>query len=212
MADHEHEFPSAESLHDPFATETAERLRASYAALPTVPAAQIERTVEAVRLAGHTPQTTAARRRGPRWWYGMAAAAVLVAVVMRPWRPDASQRAADSSFAAGAALLLPSGSTREESGGTVRFDFTVPAGARQVALVGDFNGWDDSATPMVRRDREGTWSAQVPLEPGRHEYAFVIDGTRWLVDPLAPQVADAGFGPTNAVIVEGTVPTAGGKR
>jgi len=34
-------------------------------------------------------------------------------------------------------------------------------------------------------------------------YAFVIDGTRWLVDPMAPQVPDADLGPANAVIVEG---------
>ncbi len=56
---------------------------------------------------------------------------------------------------------------------------------------------------MVRRGPRGEWAAEVPLTPGRHEYAFVVDGRRWVIDPLAPQVPDAGFGPSNAVVVEG---------
>ena len=79
----------------------------------------------------------------------------------------------------------------------------LPAGARAVSLVGDFNGWDAAATPMARTGAGAEWSAQLPLTPGRHVYAFVIDGTRWLVDPMAPQVPDADLGPANAVIVEG---------
>ena len=56
----------------------------------------------------------------------------------------------------------------------------------------------------MQRDASGTtWSARIPLEPGRHEYAFVVDGQRWVIDPLAPQVPDAGFGPTNAVVIDG---------
>jgi hypothetical protein len=34
-------------------------------------------------------------------------------------------------------------------------------------------------------------------------YAFVVDGKKWLVDPLAPQVLDKGYGPANAVVVDG---------
>jgi len=36
----------------------------------------------------------------------------------------------------------------------------------------------------------------VPLEPGVHDYAFVLDGERWVVDPDAPQVDDD-FGGAN---------------
>jgi 1,4-alpha-glucan branching enzyme len=125
----------------------------------------------------------------------------LVVSVVRPWRPEASQRQADSAFVAGSAHTLE-GSTRAVGDGTVRFELRLPATAREVSLVGDFNGWDEQATPMVQQAADGTWSARVPLEPGRHTYAFVVDGQQWLVDPLAPQVPDAGFGPTNAVIVD----------
>ncbi len=41
------------------------------------------------------------------------------------------------------------------------------------------------------------WSVTVPLEPGVHDYAFVVDGEQWRPDPLAPSVDD-GFGGTNS--------------
>jgi len=82
----------------------------------------------------------------------------------------------------------------------VAFSVWAPS-ARRMSVVGEFNGWDTDATPMVREGSGKTWSARIPLQPGRHEYAFVVDGQRWVVDPLAPQVPDAGFGPTNAVVV-----------
>jgi 1,4-alpha-glucan branching enzyme len=84
----------------------------------------------------------------------------------------------------------------------VHFEFTLPKGARKVSLVGDFNGWDERATPMIQQQANGTWSARIPLPPGRHDYAFVVDGTRWVVDALAPQAPDAGYGPTNTVVVD----------
>jgi hypothetical protein len=132
----------------------------------------------------------------PRWWWGAAAAAVLVAVVTARsghLRPGAGER--DS--------LPPVGETAPTRTDPVRFAITLPDQAGEVAIVGDFNGWDAEATPLRRDRAAGTWSVVVPLPPGRHMYAFVVDGTRWLVDPLAPQVPDAGFGPTNAVVVAG---------
>jgi len=68
-------------------------------------------------------------------------------------------------------------------------------GAREVALVGDFGGW------QVRYPMEqvvpGVWSTAVPLEPGVYDYAFVVDGDTWVLDPLAPTVPD-GFGGANS--------------
>jgi len=134
----------------------------------------------------------------------VAAAAVLVVMTSRPWRPELARIEADSAFTASRPITEPRGATVEERGDVTRFDLVLPTEAEEVALVGDFNGWDENATPMVRRAGNTTWSARVPLPPGRHIYAFVVDGRRWLVDPLAPQVPDAGYGPTNALIVDGT--------
>lgn len=201
MADRERPFEPLDAFdHD---DALAARLRASYDALPPADPAQVDRATRAV-LAG--AMHASSRRHGaprPRWWWGAAAAALLVVVVMRPWRPELSRGEAERAFPVSSPTDVPVGTTRKERGGAVRFDLVLPSPAAEVSIVGDFNGWDDGATPMVRRASDGTWSAQVPLPPGRHLYAFVVDGKQWLVDPLAPQVPDAGFGPTNALIVEG---------
>lgn len=80
----------------------------------------------------------------------------------------------------------------------VRFVVAAP-GARTVALVGSFNDWDPAATPLRAEASGGVWVVEVPLEPGRHEYAFVVDGERWLADPSAP-TAGGDFGTPNSVV------------
>jgi hypothetical protein len=67
------------------------------------------------------------------------------------------------------------------------------AGARQVAVVGDFNGWRTGETPLARDVATHRWSATLALRDGSHRYAFVVDGTRWVPDPSAERVrADDG--------------------
>jgi hypothetical protein len=60
--------------------------------------------------------------------------------------------------------------------------------ARQVAAVGDFNGWRVAATPMRREPATHRWTATIALRDGEHRYAFVVDGTRWASDPTAERV------------------------
>jgi len=48
--------------------------------------------------------------------------------------------------------------------------------AKGVALVGDFNGWDTTATPM-HRTTDGRWTVTLELHHGHHQYLFVVDGT-----------------------------------
>jgi hypothetical protein len=76
----------------------------------------------------------------------------------------------------------------------VHFQFEAAA-ATEVRLAGDFSSWQPTHT--MSRSEAGVWSVVVPLSPGIHEYAFVVDGTRWQVDPGAPAVAD-GFGGHNS--------------
>jgi hypothetical protein len=65
--------------------------------------------------------------------------------------------------------------------------------ARQVAVVGDFNGWRLADTPLARDAASHRWSATLALRDGAHRYAFVVDGTRWVPDPTAERVrADDG--------------------
>ena len=80
----------------------------------------------------------------------------------------------------------------------VRFVFVDPA-ASTVEIVGDFNAWTKGATRLERGPAPGVWTASIPLSAGRHEYAFIINGSRWIADPLAPQSSDD-FGVESAVI------------
>jgi len=89
-------------------------------------------------------------------------------------------------------------STRAE-GAQVEFVVLAP-GATTVNLVGDFNEWSTTATPLRAAERDGVWSVKVPLPPGRHEYAFVVDGERWMPDPSAPRATSDDFGTPNSVV------------
>jgi 1,4-alpha-glucan branching enzyme len=68
-----------------------------------------------------------------------------------------------------------------------------------VALAGDFNGWDPIRTPLEQTS-SGAWTVTIPLEPGRYEYMFVVDGKEWIADPFAVEQSDDGFGSRNAVL------------
>jgi 1,4-alpha-glucan branching enzyme len=69
---------------------------------------------------------------------------------------------------------------------------------RQVAVAGDFNGWNPEETFMERRG--SAWVAWLELPADVYEYVFVVDGERWLVDPLAVRTRADGFGGENAVL------------
>ena len=79
-----------------------------------------------------------------------------------------------------------------------KFVFVAPQ-AKNVSLVGDFNGWDTTKTPMDRVANGGVWTVTLPLTVGRHLYSFVVDGSVWSTDPTAPVAADDGFGHANSV-------------
>src|SRR6266550_3897662 len=81
---------------------------------------------------------------------------------------------------------------------TVRFVLVAPD-AREVSLAGTLNQWDAHATPLIRSGPTGVWTATLTLPAGQHQYAFVVDGVRWVPDPGAPAVDD-GFGRRNSVL------------
>jgi len=80
---------------------------------------------------------------------------------------------------------------------TVRFVLSAPD-AHAVSVAGTFNQWNANATPLVRTG-DGLWTATLTLPAGEHQYAFVVDGARWVPDPAAPAVDD-GFGRRNSVL------------
>jgi len=75
----------------------------------------------------------------------------------------------------------------------------VQPGARVVQAAGDFNGWNPRRTPLEQTS-DGAWTVTLPLQPGRYEYQFVVDGEQWIGDPFAVEQSDDGFGSQNAVL------------
>ena len=126
-------------------------------------------------------------RRLLHWWLGrprevtvrlrpvwtLALAAGLAAVLLIPWTSG-----------------LPTPGVAQ---GIAKFVGHFP-GARSVEVVGSFNDWSRGALALNDDDGDGIWHADAVLPAGQHEYMFVVDGERWVPDPLAGRYVDDGFG------------------
>lgn len=84
----------------------------------------------------------------------------------------------------------------------VQFMLVAP-NASSVSVVGDFNDWDPMATPLREAAGAGVWTITVPLSAGRHQYVFMVNGSRWTPDPAAPLAVEDSFGMPNSVITVG---------
>ena len=71
------------------------------------------------------------------------------------------------------------------------------ADASNVKLAGSFTQWRPQYE--LHQSSPGIWTITLPLPLGVHDYAFVVDGQRWVADPYA-QAVDDGFGGTNSRI------------
>ena len=73
--------------------------------------------------------------------------------------------------------------------------FRLETEAMNVRLAGSFTDW--APAYELHQMSPGVWTIAVPLPAGVHDYAFIVDGQRWVADPYAPGVDD-GFGGTNS--------------
>jgi 1,4-alpha-glucan branching enzyme len=86
--------------------------------------------------------------------------------------------------------------------GKVRVIFAVPAleGVTAVSLLGDFNEWSETATPLVR-EADGSWSAVLTLDAGRrYQFRYRDDRGEWHNDSAADGYAPNEFGSDNSVL------------
>jgi Glycogen recognition site of AMP-activated protein kinase len=185
---------------------TAVPARASArAALSTALAAEALPTVAMPRLTVASPAPDALPAKRLRWLttgrsvrvspLGLLAAASLLI---------AGTAAVTSRLGTGATPPVVAGAptaATPAAAQVVRFSLAAPQ-ARRVSLVGDFNGWDPSATALQQQD--GTWTVVIPVPPGRHQYGFVVDGSTWIADPDAARSADTDFGTPNSVVYVGS--------
>ena len=73
------------------------------------------------------------------------------------------------------------------------FAYTPELVAEQVNLFGQFNGWNRENLPMKDEDGDGTYNITIPLDPGRYEYKFFVDGAE-LIDSKNPVKVPNGMG------------------
>lgn len=71
--------------------------------------------------------------------------------------------------------------------------------ARQVHLVGDFNGWHQSTLPMARTP-DGYWMARLRLPVGEFRFRYRADG-EWFTDYAAFGIEQGPFGMDSIVRV-----------
>ena len=89
-----------------------------------------------------------------------------------------------------------------ETQGLVRVTFFLPVfyEAACVHLVGDFNGWCESATPMSRTSLG--WQVTLSLPPGKaYQYRYLVDDGTWLNDWHADHYLPNELGGDNSVIL-----------
>jgi 1,4-alpha-glucan branching enzyme len=91
-------------------------------------------------------------------------------------------------------------------GDEVKVTFSVPLNESdgQVAVVGDFNSWDPTATPLQKR--RGQWTTSVTLAPERYSFRYLAEGDRWFNDEAAHDYQPNRYGGSDSVIDLSAVP------
>lgn len=87
--------------------------------------------------------------------------------------------------------------------GVVRVTFELPSNmwAERVNLVGEFNDWDTTATPMRCHRSDANWKASVELKTGkRYRFRYLVDGREWLNDWHADDHIENPYGSYDSVV------------
>jgi hypothetical protein len=168
------------------------------------------RTVE--RLEDADSSAPSFSRRLHDWWeavtrplvtipvrpaHTVATLAVVLITGLLAW-PSPPSRPASSPASPPSVQPAAASSSAAETVWT-RFVYTNET-ADSVAVAGDFSQWEPIPLSPHTVDGKTVWTGLVPVPRGEHEYQFVIDGERWVTDPLAPVKQDDGFGAKNAVL------------
>ena len=207
----------ADDMRDPVLDAIVSELRTTDAVNPAVVARVVRAAVDArdadLRDDVLRGDALPPRRLRTRWRaaiiVGLSAAAGVAGFMLRGVATSPGQRAAVAASAAtrtGSATIAPltpvSASDRESMAVPTQF-VLENRGAHRVALVGDFNGWNPSETPMTRHDGSALWAVMIPLSPGRHLYAFMVDDSSFTLDPRTSRARDKDVGATASVVIVG---------
>lgn len=83
--------------------------------------------------------------------------------------------------------------------------FTLPSAvvsnAKKVAVVGEFNDWNSTAT-LLKKQKDGQYKASVELPIGSEfQFRYLLDGTDWVNDEAADKYVSNDFTTQNCVVV-----------
>lgn len=75
---------------------------------------------------------------------------------------------------------------------TFSVDPGLSEGAKEVAVLGDFNAWDPTDHAM-RKLKDGSFTKTIELEVGReYQFRYLVDGKRWINDDQADKYIHSG--------------------
>ena len=94
--------------------------------------------------------------------------------------------------------------------GKVRVTFSMPPldDVTQLNLVGDFNDWSITETPL-KLGADGQWSTAISLEEGRdYQFRYLANGLEWHNDWAADAYTPNEYGTDNSVVSLKNMPAA----
>lgn len=75
---------------------------------------------------------------------------------------------------------------------TFSVDAELIEGAKEVALLGEFNAWDPAESTM-RKLKDGSFTKTIELEVGKeYQFRYLVDGNRWINDTAADKYTHSG--------------------
>ncbi|WP_433944706.1 alpha-amylase family glycosyl hydrolase [Paenibacillus sp. SN-8-1] len=84
----------------------------------------------------------------------------------------------------------------------VRFIYYSDTPVDRVAVAGTFNNWNGDRHYMNRMEDGTGWEIELPIPKGRHLYKFVLNDTKWIVDPLNPSISEDGQNNSSITVTE----------
>lgn len=85
----------------------------------------------------------------------------------------------------------------------VKVTFSLPEAVQgeTVFLVGDFNNWDESTTPM-KRQKNGSFTITLDLaKDSEYQFRYLVNGTEWHNDWEADKYVPNPYSGDNSVVV-----------
>lgn len=83
----------------------------------------------------------------------------------------------------------------------VRFNYSSESTVEKVSIAGTFNGWDHTKNYFLK-NKSGDFSIEVCIPTGRHFYKFVINDSKWILDPNNSNISEDGQNNSSITINE----------